>query len=125
VVIVAPHIFNSFSEYSLGLWLTALLMFLAVMRDQRSWLYTRFGLASIAAGAAFFPGSIMLVMGQRIGWNYLFLTGIVLAGVYVLTLNTKPGFDQSKKRAAFWFITFAMLLLSSGFILGLGLPPER
>jgi hypothetical protein len=121
VVLVAPRIFNSFSEHSLGLWLTMLLMFLALIRDQRSWLYTRFGLAAIAVGVAFLPGSILLVMGGRIGWNYIFLTGVVLIGVYVLTRNAKSGFDQTKRRAAPWFVTFAMLLLASVFLLSTNL----
>ncbi len=117
VVIVAPYIFSSFSEYPVALWLTTLLMFLAVIRDQRSWLYARFGLAAIAAGVAFLPGSVMLVMGGRIGWNYLFLIGVVLAGVYVLTRNARSGFEQTKRQAARWFIAFAMLLLGSIFLL--------
>lgn len=117
VVIVAPHLFNSFSEYPLALWLTTLLMFLGLLRDQGSWLYHRFGLATIAVATAFLPGSIVLVMGGRIGWTYLFFMSLVLIGVFVLTTKSESGFNQTKRKAAVGFASFAMLLLASVFIL--------
>src|SRR5207249_10338172 len=100
VVLIAPHIFNSFSEYPLALWLTTLLMLGALIRDKASWLYGKFGLGAIAVATASFPGGIILASGGHIGWNYVFLTAMVIAGVYVLTRNIKSGFDQTKRRAA-------------------------
>ena len=117
VIIVAPHLFNSFSEYPLALWLTTLLMFLGLLRDQGSWLYHRFGLATIAVATAFLPGSIVLVMGGRIGWNYLFFIGLVLVGVFVLTSKTESGFSETKRIAGSGFASFAMFLLAAVFIM--------
>ena len=116
VVLVAPRAFSSFAEYPLGLWLTTLLMFVGVMRDRGSWLYAgRFGLAAIAVGTTLFPGCITLVMRGKLGANYLFLTGLVLSGVYMVTRKGKSGFDRAKRQAAPWFTGMAVLVLGSVF----------
>ena len=98
VVLVAPRIFSSFAEYPIALWLTTLLMFVGLVRDRLSWLYAgRFGFASVAIGTTLFPGTVTLAMHGKLGVNYLFLTVLVLSGVYVVTKNGKPGFDRAQR----------------------------
>ena len=58
VALVFPHIFRGFWEYQLGLWLSALLLFVVLARDKSSWLYcSRWGLPGIAVAAAMLPGT--------------------------------------------------------------------
>ncbi|MBV9622430.1 MAG: hypothetical protein JOZ14_00450, partial [Acidobacteria bacterium] len=118
VVLVAPRIFSSFGEYPFALWLTTLLMFVGLLRDKVSWLHAgKFGFAGVAIGTTLFPGIITLALRGKLGANYLFLTVLVLSGVYVVTRNAKPGFDRAKGQAALLLISFAMLVLGSVFFL--------
>lgn len=118
VTFIAPRIFSFFWEYQLGLWLSTLFMFVALTCDRSSWLYaSRFGLAAIAVGTTLLPASITLVMHGRIGFNYMFLSALVLCGTYLVTRDTVPGFDRAKAQAAPWFIAIAMVVLGSVLLL--------
>src|SRR5204862_1407700 len=39
--IIAPYLFHSYWEFHLGIWITAALLFVLMMRDKTSWLHER------------------------------------------------------------------------------------
>jgi hypothetical protein len=120
VSLIAPHIFSAFWEYPIGLWVTTLFMFLALMRDDSSWLYrSRLGLPIIALCTTVLPGSATLATTGKIGLDYLLLAGAVVLGVYVVVREGKTGFDRAKVQAAPWFAAVALLVLGSVFFLGI------
>ena len=119
VSLIAPHIFSSFWEYPIGLWMTTLFMFLALMRDDSSWLYgSKLGLPIIAVLTTLLPGSATLATKGKIGLDYLLLTGTVVLGVYVVVRRSQTGFDQARVKAAPWFASVALFVLGSVFFLG-------
>jgi hypothetical protein len=113
VILIAPSIFSSFWEYQLGLWLTALLMFLGLISDKESWLYTaRFGLPVLAIAATLLPGSIIFAMRRgKLGSDYVVLAALVFIGTYLVARRSKAGFDPARAQAVPWFITFALFVL--------------
>ena len=111
VALLAPHIFNAFWEYQLGLWLTTLLTFIAVMRDKDSWIYTsRRGLPAVAVCITLLPGSATLAAHGRVGLDYLLLVSVVLISVYMVSSRSKTGRDEARTRAVPWFVTAALLV---------------
>ena len=119
VSLIAPHIFNSFWEYPIGLWLATLFLLLALMREDSSWLYgSKLGLPTIAVCTTLLPGSATLATKGKIGLDYLLLTTAVALGVFVVVRGSKDGFDRARVRAAPWFAGVALLVLGSVFFLG-------
>jgi hypothetical protein len=117
VVLVAPRVFNSFWEYQLGLWLTALLLLIAVIRERGSWVYAnRFGVLLIPFCAAVLPGAVTLSMKGRIGAQYVGLVVLLLLGISVVALKGDPGYSKAKAQAAVLFTGFTMLLLGAIFV---------
>jgi hypothetical protein len=114
VALIAPHLFRFFWEYQLGLWLVALLMFVSVMVDRRSWLYcSRWGVPAVAVATVVLPGCINVAVRGKIGVDYVILVAAVLAGVYAVARKSKAGMDRSRARAAPLFTTMALLILGS------------
>jgi len=119
VSLIAPHIFRSFWEYPIGLWMTMLFMFLALMRDESSWLYhSKLGLPIIAIGTTLLPGSVALATTGKIGVDYLLLVAVVVLGVCVVVRGSKTGFDRARVQAAPWFAAVALFVLGSVFFVG-------
>jgi hypothetical protein len=118
VALLAPHVFKAFWEYQLGLCLTTLLMFIAVIRDKHSWIQTsRFGLPAVAVCITLLPGSTTLAAHGRIGFDYALLVAGVLISVYMVASRSKTGRDEARTRAIPWFVTAALLVLGSVFFL--------
>jgi hypothetical protein len=119
VSLIAPHIFNSFWEYPISLWMTTLLMLLALMRDDSSWLYrSKVGLPIIAVCTTLLPGSATLATKGRVGLDYLLLAAAVVLGVCVVVRGSKTGFDRARVQAAPWFAAVALFVLGSVFFVG-------
>jgi hypothetical protein len=119
VVLIAPRVFTSFSEYQIALWMTALLMLIAVTDDRSSWVYrTRFGVLLIALVAAILPGAISLAIHGRLGLNYVFLLVVVSLGIAVIATNSNADFTKSKQQAAVLFSSVTLLVLGGIFVLG-------
>jgi len=111
VALVFPHIFLGFWEYEVGLWLSALLLFVVLSRDKNSWLNcSRWGLPAIAVAAALLPGITSVGTLGRSGLASLFLVLPVLVGAYVLTRGSRQGYDLSRARAVPIFCGAALLV---------------
>ncbi len=99
--------------------MTTVFMFLALMRDDSSWLYgSKFGLPIIAVLTTLLPGSATLATAGKIGLDYLLLTETVVLGVYVVVRGSQTGFDRARVKAAPWFAAAALFVLGSVFFLG-------
>jgi len=125
VVLIAPRVFTTFSEYQLGLGLTTLLLLFAVIRDKSSWVYAnRFGVVLIALGAAVLPGAMTLIVHGKIGFDYLFLLMVLGAALYFVSRKSVLGFSKTKRQAAALFTGFTVLLLSAVLVLSAKLQNE-
>ena len=92
VALIVPHIFRGFWEYHLGLWMSAVLLFVVLARDKNSWLYcSRWGLPAIAVAAAMLPGTPSLVVTGRKELGSLFPVLPVLVAVYFLARGSLKG----------------------------------
>jgi hypothetical protein len=118
VSLIAPHIFSSFWEYPIALWMATLFMFLALTRDDSSWLYgSKFGLPIIAVCTTLLPGSATLATTGKIGLDYLLFAAAVILGVYVVAHGSKAGFDRARSQVVPWFAAMALFVLGSVFFL--------
>jgi len=114
VALVVPHIFRGFWEYHLGLWMSAVLLFVVLARDKGSWLYcSRWGLPGIAVVAAMLPGTTSLALA---GWKELgslFPVLPVLVAVYFLTRGSLKGYDAARARAVPLYCGAALLVVGA------------
>jgi hypothetical protein len=114
VSLIAPRVFTSFWEYPIALWMTVLFTFLALARDNRSWLYgSKLGLPIIAICTTLLPGIATLATTGKIGLDYLLLAAVVVIAVYVVVRGSKTGFDRARAQAVPWFAAVALLVLGS------------
>jgi hypothetical protein len=114
VVVIAQRLFTAFVEYPIGLWLTAALMLLALVRDRNSWIYAKkSGVPAVALGAAVFPGIIALLVYHKASLDYAGLLLLLTLAVYIVSGKTAKGFSTAKRTAAILFSAFALLLLSA------------
>jgi hypothetical protein len=114
VALLVPHVFRGFWEYQVGLWVSAVLLFVVLARDKSSWLYcSRWGLPGIAVAAAMLPGTTSLVM---LGWKELgslFPVLPVLVAVYFLTRGSLKGYDAARARAVPFYCGAALLVVGA------------
>ena len=114
VALIIPHLFRAFWEYQIGLWGSALLMFLVLIRDRGSWIYcSRFGLPSLALGAALLPGCTALATHSTMSLDGLIPVAAVLAAVYLLARRGQTGFDATRARAVPLYCATALLVLGA------------
>jgi hypothetical protein len=114
VALIVPHIFRGFWEYHLGLWMSAVLLFVVLARDRNSWLYcSRWGLPGIAVAAAMLPGTTSLAVT---GWKELgslFPVLPVLVAVYFLARGSSKGYDAARARAVPFYCGAALLVVGA------------
>jgi hypothetical protein len=116
VALIFPHIFRGFWEYQLGIWLSALLLFVVLGRDKSSWLYcSRWGLPAIAVAAALLPGTTSVITLGRKELGSLFLVVPVLVAAYFLTRGSKHGYDSGRARAVPIYCGAALLVVGAMF----------
>jgi hypothetical protein len=114
VALVVPHIFRGFWEYHLGLWMSAVLLFVVLASDKGSWLYcSRWGLPGIAVVAAMLPGTTSLVLMGRKELGSLFPVLPVLGAVYFLTRGSSKGYDPARARAVPFYCGAALLVVGA------------
>ena len=114
VALVVPHVFRGFWEYQLGLWVSAVLLFVVLARDRGSWLYcSRWGLPGIAVAAALLPGTTSLVMLGPKELGSLFPVLPVLVAVYLLTRGSLKGYDPVRARAVPFYCGAALLVVGA------------
>ncbi len=112
VALIAPRLFNAFWEYQLGLWGSALLLFLVLSRDRRSWLHSsRFGLPAVAVAAALLPGVTTLATEGKKGLEKFFPILPLLIAVYVLIRWGEKGENRARTRAVPFYCVAALLVL--------------
>ena len=68
VAVLAPWLFRGYWELGLGLWVSALLLFLVLARDSHSWLYRghRALPVLLVVGVALLPGWIVFAAHPRV-----------------------------------------------------------
>ena len=111
VVLIAPHIFPAYWEYHVALWATALLLFVALMRDKTSWLYiSRFGIAAIALVASTLPGLVAWATTGTTSAGYWLPAAMVLIAVGLLVQKSREGYDPSRARAVPWYCAITLLV---------------
>jgi len=116
VALIAPHLFRSFWEYQFGLWGSALLMFIILMRDKSSWLYcSKFGMAGLAVGAAFLPACAALASPQKMSLSDMTPFVAVLLAAILLARRSQTGFDASRARAVPLFCGASLIILGAAF----------
>ncbi len=116
VALIAPHLFKFFWEYLLGLWGTALLMFIILMRDKASWLYcSRFGIAALAVVAAFLPACTALASPHKINLSDSTPFVAVLIAAILLARRSHAGFDASRARAVPLYSGASLIILGAVF----------
>jgi len=114
VALFAPNFFESFWEYELGLWGTTLLMFLVLMWDKGSWLYcSRFGIASLAVGAAFLPACTALASHPKMRPSELTPFVAVLIVATLLAVRSRSGFDARRARAVPLYCGVSLVVLGA------------
>jgi len=114
VALIAPHVFKSFWEYQLGLWGSALLMSLLLMRDKNSWLYcSRFGLAAVAGGAALLPGFTASAPSNKVSPSDLTPPVLGLIAAILFMRRSQRGFDAARARAVPLYCGVALIILGA------------
>lgn len=113
VALIAPLIFPDFWELQVGLWTSALLLFVALRRDRDSWLYgSRFGLPAIALAAAILPGLVAwATLGNTSVGSWIPAVAVLIA-VWMLAQKGKSGSDPARARAAPLYCAMALLVLA-------------
>ena len=113
VGLVAPHIFKGFWEYQVGLWTTALLLLITLIRDKESWLY-RSKLASpvvVVAIAALLPETATLTITKSNNPAGHFSAFVALALIaYAFSNRNRTGSTKAREKAAPVYCTAALLL---------------
>ena len=120
VALLAPHLFKGFWEYQFGLWMSALLLLIVLVRDKQSWLYqSRVGSPIVVFGiVALLPESVALATGQSIKSTSYISSGIVLFLIVFVLSNRKQSASNKAREQAAPVICGASLLVLAG-ILGL------
>jgi len=114
VALIAPHVFKSFWEYQLGLWGSALLMSLLLIRDKSSWLYSsRFGLAAVAGGAALLPGFTASAPSNKMSLSDLTPPVLGLIAAIWFMRRSQTGFDAARARAVPLYCGIALVIFGA------------
>lgn len=123
VALVAPWLFRGYWELGLGLWGSALLLFLVLARDKHSWLYRGPRVLSVllVVGSAFLPGWIAFTehpgMSFR-NWRVTLLVFLALVLVAKASLRGKaPTTFQSRSRWARICATAALAILGAALFM--------
>ena len=118
VALIAPWLFQAFWEYQIGLWGSALLAFLILLRDKRSWPYSSWlGLPLVAIGALLLlplateGGGAAFFHWATIGARPIFLI-IPVAAALLLIRRKRASWSKIRVRGVPWFFAGAMLVLS-------------
>jgi hypothetical protein len=101
VALAAPQIFRGFWEYQSGLWMSALLLTIVLVRDKQSWLYhSKVGSPVVVAGVTILlPESAALARGQlHQPATYISILVVVFMVLFVaVNRNQKPASQAREK----------------------------
>lgn len=114
VALVAPNIFRGFWEYQVGLWMSALLLVLILVRDKQSWLYrSRIGSpVVVGAVAVLLPESIAFATGEaNTSTSYISAMVALFLIVYMLANRNQTGPSKAREQAAPLFCWATLLVL--------------
>ena len=116
VALIAPHLFKGFWEYQFGLWGSAAFLFVVLLRDRSSWIYSsQFGLPAIALSTALLPGITSLASeGRAQSWKFLPILGLLFGFWAVIHWGQKE--NDSRLRAVPLFCTAALVMLGAVLI---------
>ena len=117
VALIAPWLFKAFWEYQFGLWGSASLIFLILLRDRRSWPYSSWlGLPLVAVGAALLlplvreRGGARLIAWATSGARGVFFLLLIVAFL-LLIRRSQASSTKIYPRAAPWVCGSALLIL--------------
>ena len=120
VALVAPAVFRNFWEYQIGLWGTATLMLVMLVRDKNSWLQrTRFGLLGLAIYVAALPGFLTLATDtEKFSLEPLLPVIPVLVGTLIVAQMNGIGAERSRARAIPTYGLMASLVVAALLFFG-------
>src|SRR6266550_508429 len=127
VAVVATAVFKRFWEYQGGLWATAALMLMMLVRDKRSWLQrTRFGLLGIALYVAALPGFLTLATHTgKLSFEPLVPVIPVLFGTLLVARMNGTGAERARARAVPVYAVMASLVVAALLFFGAQNPAPR
>jgi len=113
VALLAPHIFQGFWEYQVGLWMTTFLLLILLVRDKKSWLYQTGILSPVAllVAAVLLPEIVSLGSGQAIkSTTYISVLVVAFLIVYMLVNRKQSGLSKARQQGT-WLISSATLIV--------------
>ncbi len=117
VALAAPHIFRGFWEYQSGLWMSALLLTIILVRDKQSWLYqSKVGSPVVVVGVAILlPESAALARGQlHQPVTYISVLVVVFMVFFVVANRNQPPVSQAREKVVPIFCWVALLVFAGG-----------
>jgi hypothetical protein len=119
VALAAPHIFRGFWEYQSGLWMSALMLTIILVRDKQSWLYqSKVGSPVVVVGVAILlPESAALARGQlHQPVTYISVLVVVFMVFFVaVNRNQKPA-SQAREKVVPIFCGVALFVFAAVLI---------
>ena len=117
VGLVAPVLFNRFWEYQIGLWSSALLLFLILAFDRTSWLYSwALGLPAVGLAAALLPAVATLATGGRKALGNFVPVSAVLVAIFAVMRWGRKGENKARTQAVPLFCGVALLILGGTLV---------
>jgi hypothetical protein len=115
VALAAPHIFRGFWEYQSGLWMSALLLMIILVRDKQSWLYrSKVGSPVVVVGVAILlPESVVLARGQlNQPVTYISVLVTVFLFFFLVANRNQPPMSQAREKVVPFFCGVALLVFA-------------
>jgi spermidine synthase len=113
VAVLAPYAFRFSWEYELGLWATVVLMFIVLLRDRRSWLYSsRFGMSALVMAAVILPLSPAAAAGVLKASNLPVLIVVLIAAILLADKRSEP-VDLARARAAWLYCGICIVIVGT------------
>jgi hypothetical protein len=118
VALAAPQVFRGFWEYQSGLWMSALLLTIVLVRDKQSWLYhSKVGSPVVVVGVAILlPESAALATGQlNQPVTYISVLVVVFMFFFVVANRNQAPANQAREKVVPIFCGVALLVFA-GFL---------
>jgi hypothetical protein len=115
VALAAPHIFRGFWEYQSGLWMSALMLTIILVRDEQSWLHqSKVGSPVVVVGVAILlPESAALARGQlNQPVTYISVLVTVFLFFFVVANRNQPPMSQAREKVVPIFCGVALLVFA-------------
>ena len=119
VAVAAPHFFRGFWEYQSGLWMSALLLTIILVRDKQSWLYqSKVGSPVVVVGVTILlPESAALARGQlHQPVTYVSVLVVVFMVFFVVANRNRTPASQAREKVVPIFCGVALFVFAAVLI---------